>query len=309
MEHLENVETARGRFGCLVEGEPSAPLALFLHGFPDSADSFRPLLAQAAARGYRAVAPFLRGYAPSVLEGPYDHDALASDVIALADALGAPTFSLAGHDWGALIGYVVAARETGALTHDATQATSRVTSLVTMSVPHPVAFLEDLGKSRAQLSRSWYMGFFQLPGLAERVVPRDHFAFLDRLFREWSPGLRPDPEALERVKAAIAPGFPAAIEYYRAFARPLRDALARLRAVAGHPILTPTLHLTGAADGCIGPDIGRGQRRFFHGPFASEVLPGLGHFLHWESPLTIGERVLSWFDAFRTPLKTSESSR
>jgi pimeloyl-ACP methyl ester carboxylesterase len=279
--------TPRGRFGCLVVGEPGAPVALFLHGFPDSADAWEPVLRLAAARGYRAVAPFMRGYSPSVAEGPYDVDSLALDVLAVADALGAERFSLCGHDWGAVVGYVVAAR------HGA-----RVSALVTMSVPHPVAFLEDLAKSRAQLARSWYMGFFQLRGVAERVVPRDHYAFVDRLFREWSPGLRVDPDALDRVKAALAPGFPAALEYYRAMTWPPRDALGRIRFASDHPIACPTLHLTGADDGCIGPEVGKGQRRFFRGPFASEVLPGLGHFLPWEAPAAIGERVLSWFDAF-----------
>lgn len=286
MDSLD-LNTGRGRFACLAAGDPSAPLALFLHGFPDSADAWSPVLERAAARGYRAVAPFMRGYAPSVIEGPYDADSLADDVLGIADALSAPSFSLCGHDWGAVVSYVVAARFG-----------PRVSSMVTMSVPHPVAFLEDLGKSRAQLARSWYMGFFQIRGVAERVVPRDHFAFVDRLFREWSPGLRVDPEALDRVKTAIAPGFPAALEYYRALAWPPRDALARIRSVSDRSIETPTLHLTGAADGCIGPDIGRGQRRFFKSAFASEVLPGLGHFLQWESPQMIGERVLSWFDAF-----------
>ena len=100
------------------------------------------------------------------------------------------------------------------------------------------------------------------------------------------------------MKAALAPGFPAAIEYYRALAWPPRDALGRIRAVSDLPIDTPTLHLTGAVDGCIGPDVGRGQRRFFKGPFASEVLPGFGHFVHWENPAFIAERVLSWFAAF-----------
>lgn len=284
------VDTPRGRFAGLSAGAPGAPLALFLHGFPDSADAWAPVLAMAAARGYHAVAPFLRGYAPSVLEGPYDADSLALDIVAIADALGAETFALAGHDWGAVVSYVVAAR------HGA-----RVSAMVTMSVPHPVAFLEDLGKSRAQLSRSWYMGFFQLPGVAERVVPRDRFAFIDRLFREWSPNLRVEPEALAKVKAALSPGFPAAIEYYRAMAWPPRDALARLRSVSDRTIETPTLHLTGALDGCIGPEVGRGQRRFFKGAFASEVLPGFGHFLPWENPRVIGERILSWFDAFPAP--------
>lgn len=284
-----DLDTSRGRFACLTVGDPTGPLALFLHGFPDSADAWRPVLERAAQRGYHAVAPFMRGYAPSVLEGPYDGDHLAGDVVAIADALGAERFSLAGHDWGAVTSYVVGAR------HGA-----RLSSMVTMSVPHPVAFLDDLGRSRAQLARSWYMGFFQIRGVAERVVPRDHFAFLDRLFREWSPGLRVDPAALDRVKQAIAPGFPAALEYYRALAWPPRDALARLRSVSDQPIEVPTLHLTGAADGCIGPEIGRGQQRFFKAAFASEVLPGLGHFLQWEAPDVVAERLLSWFDAFRT---------
>ncbi|MBI2395500.1 MAG: alpha/beta hydrolase [Deltaproteobacteria bacterium] len=279
------VSTQRGRFALLAEGDPGAPLSLFLHGFPDSADAFRPVLAAAAARGHRAVAPFLRGYAPSTLEGPYDAEALADDVVAIADALGAPRFSLVGHDWGAVVSYVLAGR------HPA-----RVSSLVTLSVPHPIAFLEDLVRAPAQLRRSWYMAFFQLRGVADRAVPRDGFAFVDRLFRAWSPGLRVEPGALERVKAAIAPGFPAAIEYYRALLWPPGGALARARAVASRPIHAPTLHLTGADDGCIGPGVGRAQRRFFRGAFVSEVLPGVGHFVHWERPELIAERAVAWID-------------
>lgn len=280
------VSTRRGRFALLEEGDPRAPLVLFLHGFPDSADAWRPVLAAVAARGYRAVAPWMRGYAPSALEGPYDAEALADDVVAIADALGARTFSLVGHDWGAVVSYVLAGRHA-----------ARVSSLVTLSVPHPIAFVEDLLRAPAQLRRSWYMAFFQLRGLADRAVPRDDFVFVDRLFRAWSPGLHADRDALDRVKAAIAPGFPAAIEYYRALLWPPGEALDRVRAVARRPIDAPTLHLTGADDGCIGPDVGRAQRRFFRGAFASEVLAGVGHFVQWERPALVAERALAWLNA------------
>ena len=71
------VATARGRFAVRSVGDPGAPLVLCVHGFPDVPHSWDEVARDLAAAGYRAVAPFLRGYAPSVLEGPYDIDSLA----------------------------------------------------------------------------------------------------------------------------------------------------------------------------------------------------------------------------------------
>ena len=92
----------------------TGPLALCLHGFPDSAHSWRYLLPELAAAGYRAVAPFMRGYAPTSVapDGMYQTGALSADANALHEALGADENAvIIGHDWGAPSVYGAAASE------------------------------------------------------------------------------------------------------------------------------------------------------------------------------------------------------
>lgn len=263
---MKTVKTPRGEFAYLERG--SGRLVLFLHGFPDSPHAFVPVMEQ--LDGLRCVAPFLRGYGPSVLEGPYDGDSLARDVAAIGDALSpSRPYAVVGHDWGAVIAYVLAE-------------TARVSAMVTMSVPHPASFLAGL-RHPSQLRRSWYMGFFQLGRIADHIVARNDFAFIDRLYRAWSPSLRPD---LTNVKAALRTGFPAPLEYYRALPRQLGRNWPRLS--------VPTLYLVGAEDGCIAPGIGRDQHRFFTATFARELIPHAGHFLQWERPNIIADHVRSW---------------
>jgi pimeloyl-ACP methyl ester carboxylesterase len=96
------LRTPRGAFRCLVAGSEGAPTALCLHGFPDFAPSFRPTLEALAARGWHALAPWMRGYAPSTLDGPYDADSLAADVLAMVEQVSPRgPVALVGHDWGA----------------------------------------------------------------------------------------------------------------------------------------------------------------------------------------------------------------
>ncbi|WP_441297558.1 alpha/beta fold hydrolase [Actinosynnema sp. ALI-1.44] len=66
-----------------------------------------------AAAGYRAVAPDQRGYSPGVRPSEiadYGLDYGVNDVVAIADALGWYKFDLVGHDWGACVAWVAAAR-------------------------------------------------------------------------------------------------------------------------------------------------------------------------------------------------------
>src|SRR5580698_10100583 len=98
-------------FGVLTCGD-SGPLALCLHGFPDSAHTWRHLLPELAAAGYRAVAPWTRGYAPTVVASDGDYSAVtrAADANALHDALdGDSDAVLIGHDWGATTTYAAGA--------------------------------------------------------------------------------------------------------------------------------------------------------------------------------------------------------
>jgi pimeloyl-ACP methyl ester carboxylesterase len=289
MPTRERVCLPVGSFELLTQGPREAPLALCLHGFPDHPPSFEPLLSALGASGYRAVAPWLRGYAPSTVEGPYDVDRLVEDAAALAEALSpGRRVYLIGHDWGAVIAYAMAAR-----------LPERLAAVVTMAVPHPGAFFAGIPRHPAQLRRSFYMFFFQLPFLAEIGVCHDDFALIDRLWRDWSPSLTPDPDAMRALKGCLAKSMPAPIAYYRAALRPSPREIRRTAAAARERIRVPLLSLAGGDDGCIAPEIGEGEARFFDGPYRREVLPGVGHFMVNEAPEAVAERVLAWFAAHR----------
>jgi len=277
------VQTPRGDFPALVEGPEGGPVALLLHGFPDVPHTFAQTMKLLAAGGMRAVAPYLRGYAPGPLGGPFDVETVAADVAAMALAL-SPTrpVTLVGHDWGAACSYVAAARFS-----------KMFDALITVAVPHPLAFLASLAREPAQLRRSWYMLLFQAPWLAERALERDGFALVDRLWADWSPGFTPPPGHLDRVKGCLAASMPRPLGYYRAMAWPPAQAVGRLFDGSARRIAVPTLYLHGRRDGCIGEGSGRGQERYFTGPFRAESIDDAGHFLPIERPALLAERVLA----------------
>lgn len=281
----------RPRLRCLGAGD-GPRLCLVLHGFPDVASSFAPVLERLAAAGYRAVAPQLRGYAPSepAADGCYCISELAADVIACIDALGHAEAAIVGHDWGAITAYAAAAL-----------APARVASLVTLAVPPIAAFVRGLLRDPAQLRRSGYIGLFQLPGIAERRLAARDFALVDRLWRRWSPGWTPPPERLAAVKEALrSPGCAAAaLGYYRDL-RPRRghgDAWRRSRSLVFRRLQAPALVLAGARDGCIGPALFAGAARASDAPLTLRIFPEVGHFLHLEAPEAVQGAILSHLTA------------
>ncbi len=279
---LRFVDVAGGRFAYLAAGPEEGPLVVCLHGFPDHAESFAPFLARLGAAGYRAVAPWMRGYAPSTLAGPYHGEQLADDALAIARALaGGRRFALVGHDWGALAVWSACAR-----------APADLACAVTMAVPHPVATARHLARRPSQMRRSWYVFFFQLPRVPERVLLRGDLALVDRLWRDWSPGFALPAEARRRLHRCLAASLPAPIDYYRAIPR----QLLALRVARGR-IATPVLHLHGADDGCIEAAAAEHQGRFMKGPFASELIARAGHFLQLERPDESSARTLRWLRA------------
>src|SRR6056297_537240 len=192
-------------FGYLEVG--SGPLALCLHGFPDSAWGWRHLLPQLADAGFRAVAPFMRGYAPTEVpaDAMYQTGALASDACALHEALGGDGEAvLIGHDWGAMATYGAASLEP-----------DRWRRVIAAAVP-PAGAMGQGFLSFDQLRRSWYMFFFQHP-LADVVVPMADLAFIDRLWADWSPGYDASAD-VPHVKDALRDpaNLAAALGYYRA---------------------------------------------------------------------------------------------
>ena len=264
------------QFGVLEAG--SGPLALCLHGFPDAAYTWRHLLPALAGAGFHAVAPFMRGYAPTAVpaDGAYHLGALVADAVALHEVLGGDGDAvLIGHDWGAEAAYEAAAF-----------APDRWRRLVTLAVP-PAALDEVLFSDYEQLKRSFYLFMFRDPaGLAETAVARDDLAFLDKLWRDWSPAFQPG-EHLARVKDCLRQpaNLAAALGYYRAAVD--QEAAARQAP-------QPTLYLHGARDGCIGVDLVRGAERLLAPSSRMIVIDDAGHFLHLEEPGQVNHHILSW---------------
>jgi pimeloyl-ACP methyl ester carboxylesterase len=272
-------------FSYLEAGPDRGPLALCLHGFPDSAHTWRHLLPVLGDAGYHAVAPWMRGYAPTQVpaDGRYQTGALAADACALHEGLGGDERAvLIGHDWGA-------AAATGAAVHEP----GRWSRVVTMAVP-PLAALATSFLTYPQLKRSFYIFVFQTP-LAETAVSLDGHAFIDGLWADWSPGYDASFD-VARVKEAIGArdNLTAAIGYYRAMFDPtLHDAAYAdaQAATAGMPP-QPTLYLHGADDGCLARDA-VGDVLPFLSPGSKQVtVAGAGHFLQVEQPDTVNDHVL-----------------
>jgi pimeloyl-ACP methyl ester carboxylesterase len=278
-----SVQLPSGELAYLQQGADDAPLIVLAHGFPDYPKTFLPLMARLCAAGYRCVAPYLRGYAPSTLEGPYDRQRVGDDLAELAEALSPNDKAvLIGHDWGAGAAYTAVGRWP-----------QRFRRAVTLAVPHVAAFEKNLRRNRAQQKRSAYMAFLMLPALPERIVPRHDFAYIDELWQRWSPSFARDPDYMRELKDCLRASMPAPIGYYRA-QRPSRMRLRQARLDARVRIYVPLLHLHGAEDGCIAFDMSEGEADYFKGEFHSENLPGLGHFLHLEDPQRIAGLILDF---------------
>ena len=277
MEIRQDTVKADGlTFGVLTCGD-SGPLALCLHGFPDSAHTYRHLLPSLASAGFRAVAPWLRGYDPTEIpaDGDFSIGRLAADANALHASLGGDSDSvLIGHDWGAMTSYVAGA-----------SAPDRWRRMVTMAVPPPKTASGAFMNYR-QLKRSFYIFLFQT-GLAP-VVGMDDLAFIDGLWADWSPGYDASTD-LPAVKDALRnpDNLMAAIGYYRAMFEPHG-------APSSSDFAQPTLYLHGDNDGAFGVEGVAGASDELPAGSRVEIVAGTGHFLHLEKPAEINRLIVDW---------------
>lgn len=257
----------------------AGPLALCLHGFPDCADGWIPVLRALAGAGYRAVAPYMRGYAPTEVpaDGRYQSGVLVADANALHEALGGDGHAVViGHDWGAFAAY--GAPRT---------APDRWAKAVVASVP-PTTLIMPLLLSYDLLKHNFWYQFVLCNPLADLAVSMNDLEFVERLWADWSPGFDAS-DALVPVKEALREpvNLAAALGYYRhtlggAHSDP---ALADEQAAAMAVPDVPTLYLHGRTDGCFpAPDQAALEAAFPVAGSQVELIDEAGHFLQYEQP-------------------------
>lgn len=282
-----DIDLDKVRLRALVWGPSTGPLAVLLHGFPDSAHTWRHLGPALAAEGYRVVAPFTRGYAPSGIprDRRCDVGALMDDAVGVHAALGGGSDAvLIGHDWGAITANTLAAHRD-----------SPFRRVVSMAVP-PIPALplgETVRHLPGQLRRSWYIGFNQLPLLPERSLDR----LVPKLWRDWSPAY----DAREDVATTMESlGTPAArrtaIDYYRHLARPVRvpQRYRRWQAAMGADARVPVLYLHGRDDGCMTARFAEIARDHVPASTTVSIVEDAGHFLQLEQAESVDVQVVDF---------------
>jgi pimeloyl-ACP methyl ester carboxylesterase len=257
------------------------PIVMF-HGFPDTPHSFAGIARSLNEEGYRTILPYLRGYHPDTLVPgrPYDAATLAEDAIGLLDALQLDSAVLVGHDWGAIVVYGAAAL-----------APERIDAIVPIAIAHPRTLKpKNALETLALLVMARHFIYFRMPW-AEAAARRNDFAYVEKIYRRWSPGWR-GPErdaALARAKEAFSEPevLRAAIDYYRAMSRKVDP---RLRG----PLRTRGLMIAGGKDfgGRLGP-YKKSQGLFERGADLV-VMPEAGHWPHRESEPQFTEALLNF---------------
>lgn len=257
-----NVNGIRMHYVEAGEGEP----VVFLHGFPECWYSWRRQL-PALAGHYRVVAPDLRGYHETEARPPYDSGTLQADVLGLLEALGQRSAHLVGHDGGGGVAWLLAMQHPEA-----------VRSLAILNMPHPVLFRAGL-RSLAQLRRNWYIAFFQLPWLPERVLAWTGYRPLARaIFRGIPPGEERTRDLAFYQRSWGEHGLTGGINWYRAIRRSLQlmpDPV---------PIITvPTTMIWGEDDFALGKNLTAATEHYVR-DLDLHYLPDVGHFVQQEAP-------------------------
>jgi pimeloyl-ACP methyl ester carboxylesterase len=156
------LETNGIKLHVVQAGPQSGAPVILLHGFPEFWYGWRKQIPALAEAGCRVIVPDQRGYNLSDKPKGVKHyriEELVKDTIGLIDALEYEKVNLVGHDWGAVVAWMLA------ILHP-----ERLHRLGILNVPHPAVMRRFLIRDFEQIRRSWYIFFFQLPWLPERFM-------------------------------------------------------------------------------------------------------------------------------------------
>jgi pimeloyl-ACP methyl ester carboxylesterase len=271
-------------------GPDDAPAIIFLHGFPESARTWRFQLDD-LAKDFRVVAPDQRGYAqsskPEGVEN-YSPDKIIADLFALADKLGVDKFTLVGHDWGGAIAWGAA------LTNPA-----RIERLAILNAPHPFVFQKSLIDDLGQREGSQYIRAFRTPGI-ENFLAADLDAFYERIFGPAGIGsAAPTEERAHYLAEWLQPGaILAMLNWYRAaqIIVPAMDETPERPAYLSAPfpkVQVPTLVIWGMADKALTPAQLDGLDDLVVDLTIVKIAEA-GHFVTWEKPQAVTEALRSF---------------
>jgi pimeloyl-ACP methyl ester carboxylesterase len=271
---LKYVQANGVRFAYLEQG--NGPLVMFMHGFPDNAWSYRKQLQVFADAGYRAVSPFLRGYAPTEIpaDGVFDPIALGKDLEALIAALSDDGQArVVGMDWGG----------TSTLQALAT-APSAIKAAVVMNTAHPITF-SSIRRDPEAVRSIFHFYYFQMPG-ADSAVNIEGLPFVDYLWKLWSPTFENDAHLRSIKETLSSPGtMTAALKYYGGLFNSGRLPMNEMH--------TPTLTIYGSNDPTARYSVK--EEPLFKGPHKRIVLPDVGHFPHLEREVEVTGLIMDWF--------------
>jgi pimeloyl-ACP methyl ester carboxylesterase len=259
------------RFDVSVAGPDGEQPVLLLHGFPQNSTMWDEIAPVLHANGRSTIAVDQRGYSPGAR--PSDVDAYAmpecvADVIAILDELAVPVVDLVGHDWGAIVGWHLAAAHP-----------DRVRTYTAVSVPHPTGFGAAIAHDEDQQRRSAYIGLFRKPGRAEDLLLEDDATRISAIFAGCPP---------ERIEAFVAPmrdrsALTAALNWYR--------AMTPATMVCGR-VSVPTTFVWGDADIAVGATAAQSCAEYVDGEFRFVPLLGVSHWIADEAPGALSEAIL-----------------
>ena len=275
--------------------QDSKKLAICLHGFPEHAVSWRHQLPMLAEMGYKVWAPNLRGYGNSSVPPDmqdYSLENLMADVAGLIDAANCEETVLIAHDWGAVIAWYFAIR-----------AVRPLSKLIICNVPHPAAARQAFGWE--QLKKSWYILFFQIPGLAEWLMGRSDG--MGAMIKKSSarPDLYPDEViSLYNENASRAGGLTGMINYYRAL---VRGGGGKRQQDQGIPVIeTATLMLWGEDDLALTKETTYGTDKWVR-DFTIRYLPRISHWVQQDAPEEVNAMMSAFLKGEPVPYMKWES--
>lgn len=270
--------------------QSSRKLAICLHGFPEHSVSWRHQLPMLADKGYKVWAPNMRGYGNSSMlpdREDYAIENLMEDVGALIDAADCDETVLLAHDWGAVVAWYFAIRQIRPL-H----------KLVICNVPHPAAGRDAAGWE--QLKKSWYIFFFQIPWLPEKLMGLrggDMGAMIKR------SSARPEMYSADVIRlytenARRAGGLTAMVNYYRAL---VTGGGAKRQSDQGLPMIeTPTLMCWGEDDMALTKETTYGTDRWVK-DFTIRYLPRISHWVQQDAPDEVNAMISAFLSGEDVP--------